>query len=130
MLSKSLIINLGHLNISRLHDALLIRQLAEIVLIQCIQEHQINYSYNDLPISYSYSYRELDSNVSYLDTNVFRIISENTLLTFKHNVEQFTNDIIEEFNIFLKYNPNRVINFNGVMLNSNSFLVTSEVFCV
>lgn len=127
MLPKSLLVGLEQLRPKTISNAILIRELLETTVCYHIRRCLINSALDHLPVSYNYDQYKLNNyNLNLTD---FRTTELNygELRTIGFLIERQVETTIEEFNLYIKHKPNKLLNFNSCLMNSSNLLITSEV---
>jgi hypothetical protein len=127
MLPKTIIIGLEYLKPTDISNAVMIRELLEVTACYQIRRCLINSALDFLPVSYNYDVYKINTyNHALLD---FRTtdLHYGELRTISSIIEKHVESTLEEFNLYIKNKPNKILNFNCSMMNRSNVLLTSEV---
>lgn len=127
MLTRSVVFTTNGLKPNSLAQGAIVQKVFSTMVTLQIQKTILAKAYGHLHVAYNYDIQRPD----YSEGNIFNVQfsteEELEVRNIHYLVGVAVQDLIEEFHLFVKTNPNLVLNFNSCLLNRFNFILSVEV---
>ena len=126
MLSRTLFITLDRLKPQTFIQAVKLRAVLDATVCLQLRKTLDGLGLGHLPVYYEFSESNLNA-IPFITEGVEEFIDLNELQSVNYLLQRNIEQILEEFNLFFKYNPNTVLNFTAGIFSKGNFVLTADV---
>lgn len=126
MFNRSIFIRIDKLQINTIQDSREIRDYTRLCICYIIKKVLIDNNYN-LEIVYDHEYYNIENADEMVHQIALAPQTMNNLLSLSSVIIKNIEQVIHEFNIY-NLNVKSILNINSILVNSDSLLITFEVY--
>lgn len=128
MLSKTIIIHLGAIQLSSMQDFEEVVGVLDYCVTYNIRLHLANQAYQGLDIAYQCNRHIVmdSSQETFIDYS--KLINMDALRTINHAIGKEIEITLDSFYNYQTQNPRSILNFTGCLINRSNFILSSDIF--